>query len=298
MKKYIINYHKNVRKICEEMSILNFTKMQGLGNDYIYVDCFKEKIENPKELACSLSDRHFGIGSDGLILIKPSNVADFMMEMYNADGSQSEMCGNGIRCVGKYVYDFGLTTKTDIAVETLAGIKRLKLHIEHDKVNQITVDMGEPILKPQLIPLMSDKECYVNETIEIFGRNYNMTGVSMGNPHGVIFVKDVKNFSVETVGKALESHPIFPQRANIEFVEVLNKTTASMRVWERGSGETLACGTGTCASVVAGVLNNLLERKTTVHLLGGDLHINWNEEDNHVYMTGSATTVFTGCIEL
>lgn len=277
---------------------MNFTKMQGLGNDYIYVNCFEESIHNPKEIARHLSDRHFGIGSDGLILIKQSNVADFMMEMYNADGTQSEMCGNGIRCVGKYVYDFGLTNKTEITVETLAGIKYLTLHIEDNEVSTVTVDMGEPIFEPVDIPIVSEKNRCVNEPIEVQGNQYFMTSLSMGNPHGVIFVDNVKEFPVDQIGRELEQHKIFPRRANIEFVEILDRQTANMRVWERGSGETLACGTGTCASVVAGVLNDLLDRKVTVHLLGGDLIIEWNEENNHVYMTGGATTVFTGNVKM
>ena len=276
---------------------MKFTKMQGLGNDYVYVNCLEEVVENPKEIAIKVSDRHFGIGSDGLILIKPSDKADFFMEMYNADGSQSEMCGNGIRCVGKYVYDFGLTKKTEVAIETLAGIKYLTLHVKDNKVETVTVDMGCPILEAKEIPVLSQEEQFINQPVQALGQVYNMTGVSMGNPHGVIFVENVKDFPVHEVGKVLEVHEIFPRRANIEFVEVLNKTTANMRVWERGSGETLACGTGTCASVVAGVLNGLLERKTLVHLLGGDLLIEW-KEDNHVYMTGAATTVFTGEIEI
>ena len=276
---------------------MKFTKMQGLGNDYVYVNCFEEVVENPKEIAIKVSDRHFGIGSDGLILIKPSDKADFFMEMYNADGSQSEMCGNGIRCVGKYVYDFGLTRKTEVAIDTLAGIKYLTLHVKDNKVETVTVDMGCPILEAKEIPVLSQEEQFINQPVQALGQVYNMTGVSMGNPHGVIFVENVKDFPVHEVGKVLEVHEIFPRRANIEFVEVLNKTTANMRVWERGSGETLACGTGTCASVVAGVLNGLLERKTLVHLLGGDLLIEW-KEDNHVYMTGAATTVFTGEIEI
>lgn len=276
---------------------MKFTKMQGLGNDYIYVNCFEEYIDNPKEVARHLSDRHFGIGSDGLILIKQSKIADFMMEMYNADGSQSEMCGNGIRCVGKYVYDFGLTSKTEITVETLAGIKYLKLHLENGEVDKVTVDMGEPIFTPQNIPILSEKERYVNEEVEVLGKKFLMTSLSMGNPHGVIFVDNVKEFPVEAIGRELEKNSIFPNRANIEFVEVLDHHSANMRVWERGSGETLACGTGTCASVVAGVLTGVLDRKSTVHLLGGDLYIEWNEIDNHVYMTGNATTVFTGNIK-
>ncbi len=276
---------------------MKFTKMQGLGNDYVYVNCLEEVVKNPKEVARKVSDRHFGIGSDGLILIKPSDKADFFMEMYNADGSQSEMCGNGIRCVGKYVYDFGLTKKTEVAIDTLAGIKYLTLHVENGKVATVTVDMGMPILKAKEIPVQCEEEQFINQKVKALGKTYCMTAVSMGNPHGVIFVEDVKNFPVHEVGKVLEVHEIFPKRANIEFLEILDKKTANMRVWERGSGETLACGTGTCASVVAGVLNGKLEKEVLVHLLGGDLFIEW-KEDNHVYMTGAATTVFTGEIEI
>ena len=276
---------------------MRFTKMQGLGNDYVYVNCLEETVDNPKEVAVKVSDRHFGIGSDGLILIKPSEKADFFMEMYNADGSQSEMCGNGIRCVGKYVYDFGLTKQTEVAIDTLAGIKYLTLHVEDGKVETVTVDMGEPILKAEQIPVISETEQFIDQNVEVCGTVYQMTAVSMGNPHGIIFVDNVKEFPVHEIGKQLEVHEIFPRRANIEFLEILDRKTANMRVWERGSGETLACGTGTCASVVAGVLNQKLEREVLVHLLGGDLLIEWRESDNHVYMTGAATTVFTGEIE-
>ena len=276
---------------------MRFTKMQGLGNDYVYVNCLEETVDNPKEVAVKVSDRHFGIGSDGLILIKPSEKADFFMEMYNADGSQSEMCGNGIRCVGKYVYDFGLTKQTEVAIDTLAGIKYLTLHVEDGKVETVTVDMGEPILKAEQIPVISETEQFIDQSVEVCGTVYQMTAVSMGNPHGIIFVDNVKEFPVHEIGKQLEVHKIFPRRANIEFLEILDRKTANMRVWERGSGETLACGTGTCASVVAGVLNQKLEREVLVHLLGGDLLIEWRESDNHVYMTGAATTVFTGEIE-
>ena len=273
---------------------MKFTKMHGLGNDYVYVNCFEETVENPKEVAVKVSDRHFGIGSDGLILIKPSDKADFFMEMYNADGSQSEMCGNGIRCVGKYVYDFGLTNKTEVAIDTLAGIKYLTLHIENGQVATVTVDMGCPILEAKEVPVVAEEEQCINQRIEVLGKDYDITAISMGNPHGIIFVEDVKHFPVHEVGKVLENHEIFPKRANIEFVEIIDKNTANMRVWERGSGETLACGTGTCASVVAAVLNGKLNRTAVVHLLGGDLTIEWRESDNHVYMTGAATTVFQG----
>lgn len=279
---------------------LKFTKMEGLGNDYIYVNCFKEVVPEPSKLAVKLSDRHFGIGSDGLILIKPSEMADFTMEMYNADGSQSEMCGNGIRCVGKYVYDYGLTSKTEIAVETLAGIKYLKLVVEDDRVSMVTVNMGEPVLKPEKIPVKvdSDKDRIVDYPVKIAGRDYNITCISMGNPHCVTFVEDTDSFPIEAIGPEFENSSLFPRRVNAEFVQVVNRKYAKMRVWERGSGETLACGTGTCASVVAAVLNNLTEDEVTVRLLGGELVIKWDRESNLVYMTGPAKIVYDGEIQI
>ncbi len=278
---------------------MKFTKMHGIGNDYVYVNCLEETVENPSETAKIVSDRHFGIGSDGLILIKPSQVADFQMDMYNADGSRSEMCGNGVRCVAKYVYDYGLTDKTEVAIETGAGIKNIVLTIRDGKVEKARVDMGEPILKPELIPVVGEGEPLVNEPILVDGKEYRMTCVSMGNPHAVIFLdEDVKNLEIEKIGPKFENHERFPKRTNTEFMKVLDRNTMDMRVWERGSGETWACGTGTCASVVAAVLNGLTERKVLVHLLGGDLEILWDEKDNHVYMTGPATTVFDGEIQL
>ena len=278
---------------------MKFTKMHGIGNDYVYVNCFKEKVENPKETAIFVSDRHFGIGSDGLILIKPSEVADFQMDMYNADGSRSEMCGNGIRCVAKYVYDYGLTDKTEIDIETGAGIKHIVLTIKDGKVEKARVDMGEPILKPELVPVVGEGDVLVNEPIMVDGKEYRMTCVSMGNPHAVVFMEeDVKSLDIESIGPKFENHERFPKRTNTEFMKVLDRQTMDMRVWERGSGETWACGTGTCASVVAAVLNGLTERNVLVHLLGGDLEILWDEKDNHVYMTGPATTVFDGEIEI
>lgn len=278
---------------------MKFTKMHGIGNDYVYVDCTKEEIERPGEVARFVSDRHFGIGSDGLILIKSSDTADFRMDMYNSDGSQGEMCGNGIRCVAKYVYDYGLTDKEEISIETLAGIKYLKLTVENGKVSKVRVNMGEPILAPEQIPVIAGKEPVVQEPIEVCGREWKMTCVSMGNPHAVIFIDTpVKEFPLAEIGPHFESHERFPRRTNTEFVRVLDRSTLEMRVWERGAGETLACGTGTCATVVAGVLNGLCERKATVHLLGGDLEIEWNEADNCVYMTGTATTVFDGEISI
>jgi diaminopimelate epimerase len=273
---------------------MEFTKMQGLGNDYVYVNCFKEKIENPSEMAVKVSDRHFGIGSDGLILIKPSEVADFEMEMYNADGSRGEMCGNGIRCVAKYVYDYGLTDKTSISVETLGGIKYLDLTVEHGKVTLVKVDMGTPILKPELIPIVAKGENVIDEPIMVGGKEYHMTGVSMGNPHDVVFMDDIKNLEIEKIGPLFENHERFPNRINTEFVNVIDRHTAQMRVWERGSGETLACGTGACAVAVACILNGLTENTVTVKLLGGDLQIEWDREKNTVYMTGPAEVSFDG----
>ena len=273
---------------------MEFTKMQGLGNDYVYVNCFKEKIENPSEMAVKVSDRHFGIGSDGLILIKPSEVADFEMEMYNADGSRGEMCGNGIRCVAKYVYDYGLTDKTSISVETLGGIKYLDLTVEHGKVTLVKVDMGTPILKPELIPIVAKGETVIDEPIMVGGKEYHMTGVSMGNPHDVVFMDDIKNLEIEKIGPLFENHERFPNRINTEFVNVIDRHTAQMRVWERGSGETLACGTGACAVAVACILNGLTENTVTVKLLGGDLQIEWDREKITVYMTGPAEVSFDG----
>ena len=274
---------------------MKFTKMQGLGNDYVYVNCLKEKIADPPELARKISDRHFGVGSDGLIMINPSDKADFEMEMYNADGSRAEMCGNGIRCVAKYVYDYGLTDKTYISVETLAGIKYLDLTVENGKVSLVKVDMGHPILEPEKIPVAVKGSRVVDEPLLVDGKEYRMTCVSMGNPHAVIFVdEDVKNLPLEKIGPSFENHTCFPKRVNTEFVRVIDRHTAEMRVWERGSGETLACGTGTCAVAVACVLNGLTEDAITVHLLGGDLYIEWDREKNTVYMTGPAEAVFDG----
>lgn len=277
---------------------MKFTKMQGLGNDYVYVNCFEEKIENPPAVARYVSDRHFGIGSDGLIMINPSEVADFEMEMYNADGSRGEMCGNGIRCVAKYVYDYGLTDKTQISVETLGGIKYLDLTVEDGKVVLVKVDMGKPELKSDLIPIISENEKVIDEPIEVDGQVYHMTGVSMGNPHTVIYVDDVKNLDLEKIGPKFENHERFPKRINTEFVHCIDRNTVEMRVWERGSGETLACGTGACAVAVASILNNLTDTRVTVKLLGGDLQIEWDKEKDRVFMTGPAKVVFDGVIDI
>ncbi len=277
---------------------MKFTKMEGCGNDYVYVDCTKEALSNPGEVAKKVSDRHFGIGSDGLILIKSSDKADFFMEMYNSDGSQAQMCGNGIRCVGKFVYDKGLTQKKSISVETLAGIKYLDFNVTDGKVAAVKVNMGKPILEPAQIPVVADKNPVVNEAVTVDGSVYHMTCVSMGNPHAVVFVDSVDDYPVEVVGPKFENHPCFPERTNTEFVEFVDRTHLKMRVWERGSGETWACGTGTCATVVAAVLNGLCDTSVEVKLLGGTLLITWDREKNLVYMEGPATTVFEGEIEL
>lgn len=277
---------------------MKFTKMQGLGNDYVYVNCFEEKIENPSEVAIKVSNRNFGVGSDGLIMINPSKVADFEMEMYNADGSRGEMCGNGIRCVGKYVYDYGLTDKTSISVETLGGIKYLDFTVENGKVKLVKVDMGSPELVAENIPIVADDEKVIDAPIIVDGKEYRMTGVSMGNPHTVVYIDDVKGLEIEKIGPKFENHERFPKRINTEFARVIDKNTVEMRVWERGSGETLACGTGACAVAVASILNGFTEDKVTVKLLGGDLQIEWDRETNKVYMTGPAEVSFEGEINL
>lgn len=278
---------------------MNFTKMHGIGNDYVYVDCTKKELKKPEEIAKLVSDRHFGIGSDGLILIKRSEVADFCMDMYNADGSKGEMCGNGIRCVAKYVYDYGLTDKRELTIETLAGIKELVLTIEDNQVAKVRVNMGAPILTPEKIPVLAEKEPVVKEPIVVDGKEWEMTCVSVGNPHAIVFLKEpVSTFPIEKVGPSFEHHKRFPNRINTEFVEVVNQDRIKMRVWERGANETFACGTGACASVVASVLNGYCNKTVTVELLGGELEIHWNDADNCVYMTGSATTVFDGQITL
>ena len=277
---------------------MKFTKMHGIGNDYVYVNCFKETVEHPSEVAIKVSDRHFGIGSDGLILIKPSEVADGKMEMYNADGSQGAMCGNGIRCVAKYMYDYGITDKTSISVETKSGIKYLDLTIKDGKVDTVKVNMGTPILKAADIPVRSEKEQVINEPVMVDGKEWKITCVSMGNPHAITYIDDMKNLEIEKIGPKFENHEIFPDRVNTEFVHVIDRNTVEMRVWERGSGETLACGTGACAVAVSSILNGLTEEEVTVKLLGGDLKIFWDRTENKVYMTGSATTVFDGEIDL
>ena len=278
---------------------MKFSKMHGLGNDYIFINCTKgyEKIENPEELSRKLSNPHFGIGGDGIILICNSNIADFKMRIFNKDGSESEICGNGIRCVGKYVYDFGLTKKEEITIETLAGIKNLKLNIDKGKVTSVKVDMGEPILEPNKIPIICDNDKNKVE-LNLFGDVFIFHCVSMGNPHAITLINDIEKFDVVKYGKIVESDKHFPNKTNVEFVQVLDKNTIKMRVYERGSGETLACGSGACASVVSCVINGLTKRNVRVNLLGGYLNIEYNENNNHVYMTGPAVLVFNGEINL
>lgn len=274
--------------------MIKFTKMHGLGNDYVYMDAIHQNIENESLLAQFVSNRNFGIGSDGLILICKSDIADFKMRMFNSDGSEAEMCGNGIRCVGKFVYDKGMTDKTEVRIETLAGIKVLNFNIKEGKVESVRVDMGEPILEPKNIPVISEEEIVKNLKIKAIDKEFKFTAVSMGNPHAITLVEDVKSFDVKKYGEIIEIDSKFPNKTNVEFIEILDKDNIKMRVWERGAGETLACGTGACASVVACILNNLTNSKVKVELLGGFLEIEWNQEDNHVYMTGPAVTVFEG----
>ena len=278
--------------------LVKFTKMQGCGNDYVYVDCTKDVIDNIPETARRVSDRHFGIGSDGLILIRTSKQADFMMDMYNYDGSRAQMCGNGIRCVAKYVYDNKLTDKKHLQIETLSGIRDLDLTVADGKVTFVTVDMGKPVLKPSLIPVISDKEIVIKEPINVDNKIYEVTCVSMGNPHAVVFVDDTKNLPMETIGPLFEHHEMFPERVNTEFVHVADRSHIHMRVWERGAGETLACGTGACASVIACILNGFTDHEVMVSLLGGDLTIRYDEKLDRVFMTGPAVKVFDGEINL
>lgn len=278
---------------------MKFTKMHGCGNDYVYVNCFEEKIENPHAAAKFVSDRHFGIGSDGMICIHPSDKADFRMAMYNSDGSEGAMCGNGVRCIAKYVYDYGLTDKTRITIETKGGIKELDLTVEDGKVTWVNVDMDAPVLDAEKIPVNYDEEKQViDKPVIVDGREYRITCISMGNPHGVVFVDSVDDLEIERLGPMFENHPMFPDRVNTEFIEVIDDHTIKMRVWERGSGETLACGTGACASAYACYLNKKTGKNVLVHLLGGDLQINYDEEKHTIFMKGPATKVFDGEIDL
>ena len=291
---------------------INFTKMHGCKNDYLYIDCTKNELINPAKVSVKLSDRHTGIGSDGIILICPSSVADFRMRIFNADGSEAEMCGNGIRCVGKYVYDFGLTDKDEVRIETGVRteeeestgeipknrIKILKLKIEEGKVVSATVDMGKPILTPSEIPVISDKDKFINEAVNVDGKDWYLTCISMGNPHAVTFVDDTKSLDLPVIGPKFEFNKIFPNRTNTEFIKVISRNEIEMRVWERGSGETLACGTGACASAYAAMLNGLADDEVRVHLLGGDLIIKYDQNTDHIFMTGPCETVFSGSITI
>lgn len=276
-----------------------FTKMQGAGNDYIYVNCFEQTLPQPEKAAVQLSDRHFGIGGDGLVLILPSNVADVRMRMFNADGSEGKMCGNASRCIGKYVYEHGLAAKTDLTLETLSGIKELHLEVCGDAVHSVTVNMGAPILTPSAIPVASCGERFINQPVMVNDAAYRITAVSMGNPHSVVFCDEIASLPLEQIGPAFEHLPIFPERVNTEFVRVIDSHTIEMRVWERGSGETLACGTGACASVVASVLNGYCNQgeEVTVRLLGGELAITY-ATDGTVLMRGGAEEVFEGTVRL
>lgn len=273
-----------------------FTKMHGLGNDYVCINCFRERVEDPPGFARTLCDRHYGIGADGLILICPSKVSDFKMEIYNSDGSVAGMCGNGIRCLGKYVYDYRLTGKETLSIETKSGIRNMHLHIQDGKACGAMVDMGVPRLNAHSIPILSEKDLVINDPIEVQKKNYRMTGISMGNPHAVIFLEEINGISLEETGRELEFHPRFPERANIEFCQVTARDRMEIRVWERGVGETLACGTGACAAVVASVLNDLTDEEVIVKLLGGELSVRWDRKVNHVFLEGPAVKVFDGVL--
>ena len=302
-----MNWSFNIHVLTErQVELMKFNKMQGCGNDYIYVNGFEEKISTDAkpELVRKLSDRHFGIGGDGVIFINPSDIADFEMEMYNADGSRSQMCGNGIRCVAKYVYDNKMTSSTSISIESAGKIKYIEMTTENDKVSKVRVNMGEPILKATDIPVVSDNEQVIDEEIEVNGSKYRMTCVSMGNPHAIVFVDDgtnlmdLKEFQIEKIGPYFENHKRFPERTNTEFVKIIDRNHVEMRVWERGTGETLACGTGCCATTVACIMNGLTDNSVTVKLLGGELLCEWDRENNLVYMTGPAVSVFEGYVEI
>ncbi len=273
---------------------MQFTKMHGIGNDYVYVNCFEQTVAHPEELAPVISDRHFGVGSDGLVLIFPSDLADVRMRMFNPDGSEAEMCGNAVRCVAKYAYEHGLSTNNPMQIETGNGILTIELTIENDKVAAARVNMGQPILEAPRIPVAVDDTPVINRQIEIAGIPMEMTCVSMGNPHAIFFVEDVAGVAVEKLAPQIENNPLFPQRTNVHWVQVISPNEVIMRTWERGAGVTLACGTGASAVCVAGVLTERTDRKITAHLPGGDLQLEWNKSDNCVYMTGPATEVFSG----
>jgi len=279
---------------------MEFTKMQGAGNDYIYINCLKETVQNPCAAAVKVSDRHFGIGSDGLVLIEPSSVADFKMDIYNSDGSQAKMCGNATRCVAKYVYDNHLTRKQEISLETLSGIKTIKMFIENGKVKSAAVNMGAPVTEPEKIPVKLSGDIVLSRKIEAGGKEYAVTCVSMGNPHCVVFIDDTQSLEIDKIGPLFEKNQLFPDRINTEFIQLIDANTFKMRVWERGAGETLACGTGACAAAVAAILNGCCKKDEdiSVILLGGVLTIRWDSKSNDVYMTGPAETVCTGEIDL
>ena len=278
---------------------MKFTKMQGIGNDYVYVNCFEETVADPERVSEIISDRHFGIGADGLVLIMPSDKADFRMRMFNADGSEGNMCGNATRCIGKFVYDNHLTDKTSITLETRSGIKKLTLYPENGKVKTVLVDMGKAVLKPADIPMNVSGDTFINKPITVDGKEVFITAVSMGNPHAVTYVDDVDSLELEKIGPFFENHPLFPERVNTEFIKILDESTMQMRVWERGSGETWACGTGACAATAASVLNGYFphDKEITVKLRGGDLFITY-KSDGTVLMRGPAETVFTGEIDV
>lgn len=278
---------------------IQFTKMQGAGNDYVYINAFQYPIEHPEEAAIRLSNRHFGVGSDGLVLIMPSDSCDFRMRMFNADGSEAQMCGNASRCIGKYVYEKGLTNKTSFTLETLSGVKHLSLTVQDKTVKEIEVDMGRPVLTPTEIPvLLPEVDEVIDYPINISGFPLHLNCVSMGNPHAVFFVNDLSEIDIHGLGRILEHHPVFPERTNVEFAQVLSREEIKMRVWERGSGETMACGTGACATVVAAIKNGLCDKKVLVHLPGGDLYIKWENETDSVMLSGPAEIVFEGEMEL
>ena len=273
---------------------MKFTKMHGIGNDYIYVNCFEEVVSDPERLAIVMSRPHFGVGADGLILIEPSDSADFGMRIFNSDGSEADMCGNGIRCVGTYVYERGLTDKSDLTIETKGGLKVIHMEVEGGKVARVKVDMGTPELNPQLIPVNLPGELVLRHRLQIMGQTWYITCVNMGNPHAVLFVRDPEVIDLPTIGPMIEHHPLFPRRTNVEFVRIIDRGILQMRVWERGAGETLACGTGACASLVACVLAGLSDRTVQMKLSGGNLQLHWDASDNHVYQTGPAAFVYDG----
>ncbi len=273
---------------------MKFTKMHGIGNDYIYVNCFEEVVNDPERLAIVMSRPHFGVGADGLILIGPSDSADFSMRVFNSDGSEAGMCGNGIRCVGKYVYERGLTDKNELTIETKGGLKVIHMEVEGGKVARVKVDMGTPELNPQLIPVNLPGELVLRHRLQIMGQTWYITCVNMGNPHAVVFVRDPEVIDLPTIGPMIEHHPLFPRRTNVEFVRIIDRGILQMRVWERGAGETLACGTGACASLVACVLAGLSDRTVQMKLSGGNLQLHWDASDNHVYQTGPAAFVYDG----